>query len=111
MQESIPSVALDGSESLMVKRAIASAARHGIELKPGRINPARGNCAFEAPIFNVNDRGVFNERFPMSIDYYRRIWTIDVENRLFDTELNPGYSYQDWHNGWERMRQRNVYEV
>ena len=52
----IPSICLTRGPSLMVQRAIASGARHGIELIPGRVNPAIGNCAFEAPIFNLNDR-------------------------------------------------------
>jgi hypothetical protein len=36
--DSLPSVTLDGGQSLMVKRAIASASRHGIELTQGRVN-------------------------------------------------------------------------
>ena len=80
---------LDGP-NLTVQRAIASGYRHGIELIPGRDNPALGNCAFEAPIFNINDRSCFNEILPMSADYYRRLWIIDMENRLFESPFNPG---------------------
>ena len=109
--DDIPSAVLDGSTSLMVQKAIASAARHGIQLVPGRANPAIGDCSFEAAIFNVNDRECFMENFSMSIDYYRRLWTIDMENRLFETDLNPGYSYADWHAGWARLRESKIYEV
>ena len=38
----VPSVALVGSTSVMVQRAIASGARHGIKILPGRVNPATG---------------------------------------------------------------------
>ena len=55
----VPSIALDGAPSIMVQRCIASAARHGIKLIPGRANPAAGDCAFESTIFNVNDRNCF----------------------------------------------------
>ena len=62
---------LDGP-NLMVQRAIASGYRHGIELIPGRANAALGNCAFEAPIFNNNDRSCFansSKRQTENIDY------------------------------------------
>ena len=95
----------------MVRRGIASAARHGVRLTPGRANPATGNCAFEAPIFNVNDRSSFMEKFPLSVGYYRRIWITDVENRLFTSAFNPGYSQLEWHAGFERLKESNVYEV
>ena len=95
----------------MVRRAVASAARHGVILTPGRANPAGGNCAFEAPIFNVNDRSSFLDNFPLSVEYYRRIWVTDLENRLFTSPFNPGYSYSEWHLGFERLKESNVYEV
>ena len=107
----IPAIALVGTTSLMVQRAIASAARHGINLIPGRANPALGDCALEAMIFNVNDRSCFQETFPLNISYYRRIWCTDMENRLFDTPFNPGYSRSDWTNGWNLLKQPRVYEV
>ena len=109
--DSLPSVSLDGGQSLMVKRAIASASRHGIELTQGRVNQALGNCAFEAPIFNLNDRACFMENLPMSVDYYRRLWITDAENLLFNGPFNPGYSYSEWHAGFERLKESNVYEV
>ena len=110
-QDSLPSILLDGGQSLIVKRAIASASRHGIELDPGRSNQASGNCAFKAPIFNLNDRPCFMENLSMSIDYYRRLWITDAENLLFDGPFNPGYSYSEWHAGFERLKESNIYEV
>ena len=109
--DGIPSFFLNEGPSLMVQRAMASAERQGLKLIPGRANPALGNCAFEAPIFNLNDRICFMETFPMSIDYYRRIWVTDMENLLFDSSYNPGYSRNEWHAGWEKLKADNVYEV
>ena len=111
LSDEIPSFFLNGGPSLMVQRAIASAARQGLELMPGRANPALGNCAFEAPIFNLNDRSCFNENLPMAIGYYRRIWILDMENRLFNSPWNPGYSQIEWHTGWEQLKEDNVYEI
>ena len=34
-----------------------------------------------------------------------------MENRLFDSPFNPGYSRSDWSNGWNRVKQPRVYEV
>ena len=107
----IPSIFLSDGPSLMVQRAIASAERQGLTLIPGRANPASGNCAFEAPIFNLNDRTCFLENLPMSIDYYRRIWVTDMENRLFESPYNPGYTRNEWNAGWEKLKVDNVYEV
>ena len=44
------------TEKVIVKRAIASAQKHNIELKPGRANYATGNCSYESVIYNINDR-------------------------------------------------------
>ena len=66
-------------QSLMLDRGIASARRHGINLSPGKMNSASGNCAFEAAIYNVNDRVCFEHKFPFSPDYYRRIWVVKTE--------------------------------
>ena len=95
----------------MVRRAIASASRHGVKLTMGRPNAALGNCAFEAAIYNINDHSCFNDRLTMSADYYRRVWCTDMENRLFNTLFNPGLTFEEWHEGWEKVKSPNVYEV
>ena len=65
----------------MVKRAIASASKHGINLKPGTPNPGTGDCAFEAVIQNNNDRPCFREKYERTVDWYRQIWATDMANR------------------------------
>ena len=50
------------SQGVIVKRAIASAQKHNIELLPGRANNAAGNCSYESVIYNINDRSCFNEK-------------------------------------------------
>ena len=74
-------------QSLMIKRAVRSADKHGIQLSPGRRNPGSGNCAFESAIFNVNDRQCFKEKFPLSVDHYRRVWVTDMKNRTMNQRL------------------------
>ena len=78
---------------LMLSRAVASSKRHGIDLIPGSLNPGTGNCAFEAVLFNLNERSCFEERYDCSTDYYRRIWMTDMEAKVLDNPLwNYGYS-------------------
>ena len=95
-------------QNLMIERSIAK--RHGINLSPGTLNSARGNCAFEAAIFNVNDRSCFKEKFPFSHDYYRRIWVTDMKNRTLHDETWQIYSNKDWEAGWQEMKESGVYE-
>ena len=35
----------------------------------------------------------------------------DAENLLFDGPFNPGYSDSEWHAGFERLKESNIYEV
>ena len=82
----------DKGKLLLVIWAIASASRHGINLMQGRANPGTGSCAFEAPIFNVNDRECFKETLLKPIQYYRSLWVSEGERLLFDSPFNPEYS-------------------
>ena len=66
----------------IVQRAIASAQKHKIKLDPGRENHGDGNCSFEAIIFNINDRSCFQEKLPMTPDFYGRIWITDMIQQI-----------------------------
>ena len=99
------------SERLLVKRAIASASRHGLNLCEGVLNPARGDCAFEAPILNVNHRSCFSDHFGMPVDYYRHKWLSEGEQVLFNSNFNSGYSLQEWKLGFQQLKKHGVYEV
>ena len=93
----------------MKSRAILSGRKHGVNLQPGSSNPGRGDCAFESVIQNNNDRNCYKEKFPLSIDYYRRMWATDMANRTVDTDWNI-YSRQEWLNGWQQMMIPGTYE-
>ena len=96
---------------LLVKRAIASASRHGIKIMQGRANPGTGSCAFEAPIYNVNDRKCFKETLSKPIQYYRSLWVSEGERLLFDSPFNPGYSKLEWKAGFNKLKKSDVYEI
>ena len=96
--------------SLMIRRAVASARRHGINVCHGSPNLADGNCAFESVLNNIKDRSSFVDSFPFSADYYRRIWITDFKNRTIDDPTWNIYSNQDWEEGWKEMMESGVYE-
>ena len=93
----------------MVKRAIASARKHGINLKHGRPNPGMGDCAFEAVIQNNNDRSCFLEKYDMSVTWYRQIWATDMANRARNTDYNI-FTEEQWNTGWAEMMVPGIYE-
>jgi hypothetical protein len=93
-----------------VKRAVASAGRHGINLTAGSPVPASGNCAFESVIFNVNDRSCFEEKLSFSPDYYRRIWMTNMKNRTHDDDTWNIYSESEWEEGGNSMMEGGIYE-
>ena len=87
---------INQGESLMVHRASLSARKHDIDLKQGTLNKGRGNCAFESALFNVNDRSCFSQKFPLSADYYCRIWMTDMKNRTMNDQTWNIYTNLEW---------------
>ena len=99
------------SVNLMLRRAIASARKHGVNLIPGRLNSATGDCAFESVIYNNNDRTCFTHKYNQTVDYYRRIWVTDMQARSLDNHIwNLGYTNQEIWEGFEEMKKPGVYE-
>ena len=100
----------NSKDTIMVKRAIRSAQKHGIRLNAGRPNKADGNCAIEASVLNLNDRDCFVEKLTFSVDYYRRIWVTDMKNRTLQDETWKIYSTKEWEDGWADMMESGAYE-
>ena len=91
---------------------MASAQKHRIKLKPGRENHGAGNCSFEATIFNINDRSCFQEKLPMTPDFYRRIWITDMMNKILDktNPWNPGLTRTEIVQGFQELMISGIYE-
>ena len=101
---------MEDSTSLLLRRAILSAKRHGINLVPGTLNPAQGDCAFEAVIYNNNDRNCFSKKYNQSVDVYRKIWVSDFQAKCNENSTwNLGYTVQELWNGFEEMKQPGTY--
>ena len=82
----LKTIQIDGGrkKNVMFQRAIASAQKHNIKLEAGRENSGGGDCSYLSVIFNINDRGCFQNKFPMSPDVYRIIWNVDLMNKVLD---------------------------
>ena len=95
--------------NLMISRAISSARCHGFTLEHGSPNPGTGDCAFESVIQNNNDRTCFEQKFPLPVSYYRRMWVTDMANRTVDTDWNI-LSRKEWLAGWQGITVPGIYE-
>ena len=102
-------ILLEKEKTIMIRRAISSGQKHGINFQHGRPNPGTGDCAFEAAIFNNNDRNCFKEKFLMSIDYYRRLFVTDMANRTLYSPYNT-LPPTEWLRGWSEMLESGAYE-
>ena len=82
-----------GKKNVMFERAISSAKKHNINLEAGRQNSGGGDCSYFSVIFNINDRERFQDKFPMSPDVYRRIWNVDMMNKVLDKKIAWPFSW------------------
>ena len=46
----------------LLKSAVLNAFRHGLNLKPGKLNSANGNCVWESIIYNLLGRECFKSK-------------------------------------------------
>ena len=94
------------------ERAIENAKKHKIKLNPGTENNGHGNCSYESVLLNINDRECFSEKFPLSPDFYRRIWNLDLMNKILDGKIpwNPGFTRKEIKEGFEEIMETGIYE-
>ena len=97
---------------LIMTRAIESAKKHGINLVPGILNKADGNCAFDAALNNINHRNCFTEKLLLSSIVYRQIWVTELEMESSNyPALGAGYTKEEKEENWNQLKQSGVYEV
>ena len=101
---------IEKERQVIIDRGRTSALKHGLSLDPGSVSSADGNCAFHAALSNVNERSCFKEKFPLSQDYYRRIWTIDIKNITLGDPTWQIYPDEVWEDGWNEMLESGIYE-
>ena len=100
------------SKSTIIKRAIESARKHGINLEQGKLNKADGNCAFDAVLYNINHRECFQDKLQLDSEVYRQIWVTELESESSKyPRLGAGYSEEERKRNWNLLKQSGVYEV
>ena len=94
------------------ERAIENGKKHRIKLVPGTQNNGAGNCSYESAILNINDRECFREKLRLSPQYYRRMWNIDMMNKILDGIIpwNPGLTRFEIMQGFQELMESGVYE-
>ena len=94
----------------MITKAIENAKFHGIHLRQGIKNLAKGDCIFESVIDSVNTRVCFEESFDGTPAELRKIWMSITENVAFEG-WNSGMSSEEWKAGFDKLKQPSVYEL
>ena len=101
-----------GSIPLMIKQAIESARKHGIDLVPGVRNNADGNCSFESVLNNINYRDCFENKLTKHPNAYRLEWVTALENEsLKNPDIAAGYSEEEKRENWALLKCPGVYQV
>ena len=99
-------------QSLMVTKAIESGRKHGVNLIPGKLNQADGNCAFESALHNINFRDCFQNKLPFSPLTYRLQWMTNLQNQESRYPLlGAGFTDEEKRENWDRLKQSGVYEI
>ena len=113
LSSSMPSNKQAYIESEIFIRAIESAKKHKINLKPGRKDRGYGNCVFEAVINNINDRVCFSEKLFQSPNWYRWCWMNEMMERLITCMCfwNPGYSIEQLREGFGKIKESGIYDI
>ena len=77
--------------------AVRSAFRMNILLRPGRPNPAAGNCLFESCIYNNNDREELFPKIQETVNECRILWVTLLKTQVpvYRPEMDA-YSEDDW---------------
>ena len=96
----------------MLRKAISSAKKHGINLSAGQKNNADGNCTYESVILNINERDCYAQKLHQQPNYYRKIWINDFEkNAVNYPEICAGFTDREKKENWNKLKQPKVYEV
>ena len=90
-------------DPIIVKLAKRNAKRHNINVIHGRPNDASGNCAFEAVIYNIQDRREFSpeQKINLSILESRRLWITELQSVI---ESDHPEIPQDLESQWNKLR-------
>ena len=94
----------------LLKRAISNAFRHGLNVRPGQLNNADGNCLWEALIYNILYRQCIKSKTKESHRQLRKRSLdkaqIDAQNKKLP--FIPAHTTQA---DWEHIKKDKIYET
>ena len=75
-------------------------------------NLARGDCLFEAVIYNINHRFAEKEKLLKNVQHYREEWCAELMLLYGDTAHYPGFQHkEDWYAAWDRQLDPGQFNV
>ena len=94
----------------LLKRAISNAFRHDLNLRPGHLNNADGNCLWEAIIFNILYRACFRKK---TKETHKQLRKRSLDNAQIDAQNNklPFIESNTSQAEWNQIRQDKIYET
>ena len=107
INKKLPNYLIPQLSQTIIKKAIASAYRHGITTKQGALNPATGDCAFEAVINNINFRNCYAKHLRGPANKYRLEWITKAENEQGQIECI--HKNVDRKLEWKQLKQPGTY--
>ena len=94
----------------LLKRAISNAYRHDLNLRPGHLNNADGNCLWEAIIYNMLYRECFRRKSKETSKQLRKR-SLDQAQLDSQTKLLPFMESNTTEADWDHIRQDKIYET
>ena len=94
----------------LLKRAISNAFRHGLNLRPGQLNNADGNCLWEALIYNILYRQCIKSK---TRENHRQLRKRSLDKAQIDAQ-NKKLPFIPDHTtlaDWEHIKKDKIYET
>ena len=92
----------------LLKRSISNAYRHDLNLKPGRLNNADGNCLWEAIIYNMLYRECFRRK---SKETSKQLRKRSLDQAQAESHRLPFIESNTTEADWNHIRQDKIYET
>ena len=94
----------------LLKRTISNAFRHDLNLRPGHLINADGNCLWEAIIYNILYRACFRKK---TKETHKQLRKRSLDKAQIDAQNNklPFIPVNTSQAEWDHIRQDKIYET
>ena len=96
----------------MVKLAIKTGAKMGINLVEGDLVDALGNCLLESVMGNIEARDIFDKKIEETVTSLRRNIAEEGEKVIGSSPYRiEDFNDEDWSRGWDQLKHSGVWDV